>query len=60
MNLSSLLEYTNFLINWADGGGYKVHLGSVAGVSIYLIKAELSLHKHIVKAILPASMSLTF
>ena len=36
-----------------------MHLGSVGSLSMFLMNAELSLHKHIVKAILPESMSFT-
>ena len=59
MNLSSRLEYTNFLINYELGGGYNVHFGTLGSFSMVLTKAELSLQRHMVKAMRPLSISVT-
>jgi hypothetical protein len=56
---SNRFEYTIFLMSYAEGGGYNVHFGSVGSVSMSFRNAELSLQRHIVNFIYPASWSAT-
>ena len=57
MNLSSRDEYAIFMIYCADGGGYRVVLGSACDAVMSLMNALLSSHKDAVNETLPASWS---